>query len=107
MTLDEVHLELTQLGVSSEVHALVDDLELYPRVPPLAFDLFRKPRKQIDIPKNVYTPHTSLQEVQGRFDEDYNRPLWQVRECRAKNKANSRHCQFWKRKKSVVLHFLL
>lgn len=61
MTLDEVHLELTQLGVGSEVHALVDDLELYPRVPPLAFDLFRKPRKQIDIPKNVYTPHTSLQ----------------------------------------------
>lgn len=79
MTLDEVHLELTQLGVSSEVHALVDDLELFPRVPPLAFDLFRKPRKQVDFPKNVYTPHIRLEEVQGRFDEDYNRPLWQVR----------------------------
>lgn len=79
MTLDEVHEELTLLGVSSEVHNLVDDLELYPREFPLGVRLLFKEHKPVDIPKNVYIPKIRLQETQGRFGEDYNRPLWYLR----------------------------
>ena len=45
MTNKDIHSELSLLGVSSEVHAIVDDLDLDFGVPPQVFRLLRKRRK--------------------------------------------------------------
>lgn len=45
MTNSEIHAELSNLGCSSEVHALVDDLDLDFGCPPLTFRLLKKCRR--------------------------------------------------------------
>lgn len=71
MTLDEIHLELAALGVSSEVHALVDDLQLDFGKPYLAArKILRRnsPRLPYLKPRcHVYFPYFDLQTVQGRL----------------------------------------
>lgn len=47
MTSSDVHAELSLLGVSKEVHALVDDLGLQPRCPVFPFP--RQVRKNTDL----------------------------------------------------------
>lgn len=76
MTNKEIHDELTLLGVSSEVHALVDDLDLdFGRSRPA-----HKPYRPLtEFPKHVYKPKTAFVEVQGRLFEDDNLPLRKVR----------------------------
>lgn len=81
MTNKDVHDELTLLGVSSEVHALVDDLDLTLREPPLGERLLypsRKVHKPLQFNKHVYQPHTVVKEVQGRLFESDIRPVWEV-----------------------------
>lgn len=70
MTRSEVHQELTLLGVSSEIHNLVDDLDLDLGRPNLAFRLLLKTRHIPETFKNVYTPHQRHTLVQGRLFED-------------------------------------
>lgn len=66
MKRSDVHSELTLIGVnSSEVHRLVDDLDLVFGPVPFWFRCLLKPRKVIKFPKNVYTPSTIKQEVCG------------------------------------------
>lgn len=68
MKTSEVHSELTLLGVNSpEVHSLVDDLQLDIGPVPLWFRLLLRPRKSVNVPKNVYSPHTIKKEVCGRL----------------------------------------
>lgn len=69
---EEVHTELSLLGVSVEVHALVDDLDLKPCV----IDYFAR-RYVVNsacnrysgslISKYVYQPKTIRKEVSGRL----------------------------------------
>ena len=51
MTNKDIHDELAALGISKEIHSLVDDLDLDFGVPPLAFRLLHKRRKV-----SVYVP---------------------------------------------------
>ena len=71
MTLDEIHLELAVLGVSSEVHALVDDLQLDFGKPCLAAcKILRRNSSRIPYLKprcHVYVPYFDIPTIQGRL----------------------------------------
>ena len=70
MSLDEVHQELTLLGVCSEVHLLVDDLELDFGVMPLALRFILKHEfcpHSVNVEKHVYQPHNCKTFVQGKL----------------------------------------
>ena len=73
MTLDEVHQELTLLGVCSpEVHQLVDDLGLVFGVLPMAYRFLLKHENcphLVNIEKHVYQPHNRKTFVQGKLVE--------------------------------------
>lgn len=73
LTPAEVHDELSFLGVSSEVHALVDDLGLVPVVddPGRTWRVKRKAWLKtcsaITVKEHVYQPHTIKEEKVGRL----------------------------------------
>lgn len=70
MSLDEVHEELTLLGVCSEVHQLVDDLDLRFGDMPLAYRFFLKHEinpHSVNVEKYVYQPHNRKTYVQGKL----------------------------------------
>ena len=75
----DIHAELDLLGVSSEVHALVDDLELVPlvvnpwklnRIRKLAFESYSSEvarRLSLPVVRNVYRSDLSSKEATGRL----------------------------------------
>lgn len=68
----DIHNELTLLGVSSEVHALVDDLGLDVGCVPLWFRYVLKHvnqsyRTPLPVRKYVYVPHNRKEYVQGQL----------------------------------------
>lgn len=73
MSLDEVHEELTLLGVCSEVHQLVDDLDLRFGVLSQAECFLLKHKynpHSVNVEKYVYQPKNRKTYVQGKlFDQ--------------------------------------
>ena len=91
MKRSDVHDELTLLGVSSEVHALVDDLDLALREPPKGEVLCFLPCKEFNKPeKYVYQPKNTVVYEQGRLFEDDNFPVWQMRRMSRKKAVGVR-----------------
>lgn len=72
----DLHNELTLLGVSSEVHALVDDLGLDIGYTPLWFryvlkHVYQSYKTPLPLKKYVYQPRPAYNFVQGKlFEED-------------------------------------
>lgn len=70
MSLDEVHQELTLIGVSSEVHNLVDDLGLDFGVMPMAYRFLLKHENcphSVNVERYVYQPRNRKTFVQGKL----------------------------------------
>lgn len=73
LTPEEVHADLSSLGVSAEVHALVDDLELVPEVVDERMKRFAIARAfnryswDITLMNYVHKSDDYVQEVQGRL----------------------------------------
>lgn len=87
MTNKDVHDELAFLGVSSEVHALVDDLDLTLRVPPPGERFLYPSRnvcKPLDSQKHVYQPKTVFEEVPGRLGEEFGDTVRKMRRVQVK-----------------------
>ena len=76
LTPAEVHADLSLLGVSSEVHALVDDLELVPVVVDERMKRFAIARAfnryswEITLKDYVHKSNDYVEEVQGRLFEE-------------------------------------